>query len=202
MGHPPVEPAVDPGAGAVEAVAAAARRALPRTGHTVVVSVDGRSGAGKTGFAEAVARRLGCPVVRLDEVYPGWDGLAEGVRLVTEQVLEPLSRGEPASHPVWDWARGEWGARRQVPAVPVLVLEGCGALAPGPARHAAVRVWVEAADPVRRQRALARDGEIYAPHWERWAGQEEALLARHHPAGTADLVVSTDGPVPVLRRWP
>ena len=38
-------------------------------------------------------------------------------------------------------------------------------------------------------RALARDGETYAPHWERWAAHEEAYLDRHDPRAAADLVV-------------
>ncbi len=195
MALPPVEPAPGlPAAEALGAVLVALRRARPRPTGPLVVGVDGRSGAGKSVFADALADRLGCPVLRLDDVYPGWDGLAEGVRSVTEEVLEPLSRGEPASHPTWDWATDRPGPRRSVDPTPLLVLEGCGALAPGPAEQVAVSVWVEARDEVRRERALARDGDSYAPHWDRWARQEEALLARHHPAASADVVVRTDLP--------
>jgi uridine kinase len=195
MAHPPVEPHADPAAdpSAVRAVVVAARTAAPRAGQVVVVAVDGRSGAGKSVLAAAVAAELGCPVVRLDDVYPGWDGLAEGVRIVTEEVLEPLSRGEPASHPTWDWTTGTWGPRVDVPAAPVVVLEGCGALAPTAAPYAAVAVWVEAPDEVRRARALARDGDLFAPHWERWARQEEALDGGDVPSAHADLVVRTGG---------
>jgi cytidylate kinase len=193
MAHPPVEPArrsrrvARDRAG--EAIAAAVHRAPPSAGGTVVVAIDGRSGAGKTALADELARRHGWPVVRLELVYPGWDGLAEGVRIVTEEVLEPLSRGESASHPVWDWSAGRWGRRRPVRPTPVLVLEGCGSLAPGPTDHVAVGVWVEAPEDVRKERALARDGDVFAPHWARWARQEEALLRHGHPAGRADLVV-------------
>ena len=64
----------------------------------VVVAIDGPSGAGKTTLADAVATDLDCPVVRVEDLYPGWDGLAEGVRLLVEQVLEPLCRGEVARY--------------------------------------------------------------------------------------------------------
>ena len=178
----------------VAAVVEAARAAAPVEGPTVVVAIDGRSGSGKTLLGTAVAQQLGCPVVHLDAIYPGWDGLAEGVAHVTEHVLGPVSRGEPASYRRWDWMRSRPG--RTVPVEPSghLVVEGCGALVPPAVRYAAVRVWVEAADDTRRRRALSRDGETYAPHWERWAAQEDAVYAVASPRDSAHLVLRTDRP--------
>src|SRR5690606_29833513 len=44
-----------------------------------VVLIDGRSGSGKTTLATALAARLpGTQLVRLDDFYPGWDGLEAG----------------------------------------------------------------------------------------------------------------------------
>ena len=70
-----------------------------------------------------------------------------------------------------------------VDAGPHLVLEGCGALVPPAAAFAAVRVWVDAPTEVRKERALSRDGETYAPHWDRWAAQEDAVYASDPPVG-------------------
>ncbi len=155
----------------------------------VVVALDGPSGAGKTTLADAVASDLGCPVVRLEDLYPGWDGLAEGVRLLHERVLEPLSRGEVARYRAWDWLASAWGQERTVAPVPLLVVEGCGASA-GPAGElAAVRVWLDAPSDVRRQRGLARDGETYAPWWDSWAAQERALFDADGTRARADLVL-------------
>lgn len=178
----------------VEAVAAAARTARPVAGTTVVVAIDGRSGSGKTLLGSAVATALGCPVVHLDDIYPGWDGLEGGVALATTHVLEPLARGERAAYPRWDWMRSRPGRTVGVEPATHLVLEGCGALVPPASPFAAVRVWVEAPTAVRRERALSRDGETYAPHWDRWAAQEDAVYARSRPWESADLVVRTAGP--------
>jgi len=183
MTLPPVEQ--------VASVVAVARAALPALGSTVVVAVDGRSGAGKTVLGTAVAEALACPVVHLDEIYPGWDGLADGVALVTACVLEPLARGERAAYPRWDWMRSRPGRTIEVAAGPHVVLEGCGALVPPADRYAAVRVWVDAPTPVRRERALSRDGEAYAPHWDRWAAQEDAVYAGSRPWEDADVLLTT-----------
>jgi len=197
MAHPPVEQTghVDHAdATQVAAVVEAARAATPVLGSTVVVAVDGRSGSGKTLLGTAVADALTCPVVHLDEVYPGWDGLEAGVALATTHVLEPLARREPAAYPRWDWMRSRPGRTVPVESSRHLVLEGCGALVPPAAAFAAVRVWVDAPTGVRKERALSRDGETYAPHWDRWAAQEDAVYASTRPWETADLVLRTVAP--------
>ena len=194
MTFPPVGPtrhvdSADPEQ--VTAVVEAARAASPVAGSTVVVAIDGRSGSGKTLLGTAVADTLGCPVVHLDAIYPGWDGLAAGVALVTDHVLEPLARGEHAAYPRWDWMRSRPGRTIPVDAGTHLVLEGCGALVPPAGAYAAVRVWVDAPTEVRKERALSRDGETYAPHWGRWAAQEDAVYAAARPWESADLVLRT-----------
>ena len=72
---------------------------------------------------------------------------------------------------------------------PLLVLEGVGSAAPVAAAHATVVVWVEAAYAVRRDRALARDGDDFAPHWDAWAAAEAEHFARHRTRERADLVL-------------
>ena len=175
----------------VAVVVEAARAATPVRGSTVVVAIDGRSGSGKTLLGSAVATALRCPVVHLDEIYPGWDGLREGVALATTHVLEPLARDEHAAYPRWDWMRSRPGRTILVELGTHLVLEGCGALVPPAAGYAALRVWVDAPTAVRRERALSRDGETYAPHWDRWAAQEDAVYASSRPWDLADLVLRT-----------
>ncbi|MGL5865410.1 MAG: hypothetical protein ACRCYX_05970 [Dermatophilaceae bacterium] len=177
----------------VDAVVRAARAAPPGPGGVLVVAVDGRSGSGKSSLATAIARHLGAQVVRMDALYPGWDGLAAGVELLLTSVLEPLWRGEQAAVPTWSWVRGRPGPVRPLPACGMVVVEGVGALHGRAGELAQVRVWLEAPDAIRKDRALARDGATYAPHWERWAAQEAALLARFDARGAADLVLETGG---------
>ncbi|WP_109473537.1 NUDIX domain-containing protein [Ornithinimicrobium cavernae] len=165
--------------------------AAPVRGATRIVAIDGPSGSGKTTLAQAVAQDLGCPVVHMDDLYPGWDGLAAAVDLVTDQVLEPLARGERAAYRVWDWALGDWGRTATVPAADLIVLEGCGSSVGRAGEYAALRVWVDADEQVRHRRGIERDGETFAPHWEQWAAQERELFGRDRTAQRAHLTVRT-----------
>jgi hypothetical protein len=173
-------------------------RCPPHAGGTRVLAVEGRSGAGKTTLAARLAAALqadpdagpdGVPVVHLDDLYPGWDGLEAGSRELVDGLLVPLARGLPAACRTWDWSASCPGPLRSVPPAPFVVVEGvgCGSRAARP--YLSLLVWLEVPTPVRRARALARDGALYHPHWERWAAQEDAYLIAQDPAGAADVVL-------------
>ena len=141
---------------------ARAQRAVP------VVTIDGYSGSGKSTLAAALARLVnGWQVLHLDDWYPGWDGLAAGAD-IARRIAADLRAGRASSYEAWDWEHGTTGATIRVPLAPTII-EGCGAIE----AEADLSVWI--ADPgeeERRTRALARDGQTYAPHWQRWADQD------------------------------
>ena len=141
---------------------ARAQRAVP------VVTIDGYSGSGKSTLAAALARLVnGWQVLHLDDWYPGWDGLAAGAG-IARRIAADLRAGRVSSYEAWDWENGTTGATTLVPLVPTII-EGCGAIE----AEADLAVWI--ADPgedERRVRALARDGQTYAPYWQRWADQD------------------------------
>ena len=142
--------------------AAGATRAVP------VVTIDGYSGSGKSTLAAALVRLVnGWQVLHLDDWYPGWDGLAAGADSA-RRIAADLRVGRASSYEAWDWEHGITGATIRVPLAPTII-EGCGAIE----AEADLSVWI--ADPgeeERRTRALARDGQTYAPHWQRWADQD------------------------------
>ena len=81
-----------------------------------------------------------------------------------------LRVGRASSYEAWDWENGTTGATIRVPLVPTII-EGCGAIEAE--AEADLAIWI--ADPgedERRVRALARDGQAYAPYWQRWAEQD------------------------------
>jgi uridine kinase len=155
-----------------------------------VIAIDGRSGAGKSSLAAALAAELGAPVVSLEDLYDGWDGLERGIDLLASEVLEPLSAGRTALVPRYDWAAGDWGEPWTLEPPEVLIVEGVGAGAKRAAAYADALVWIEEPPDVRKKRAMHRDGQTYVQYWDMWAAQEDALLAREHTADRATLVIA------------
>lgn len=189
----------------LSALVSACLAAPARCGSTCVVAVDGRSGAGKSQLATqlvAALRAVTGPVelVRLDDVYPGWDGLSGVVPLLRRWLLQPLAHGRPAGVYRYDWARGTFGAWRPVAGGGVLVVDGVGGAAAVPAGQRSLLVWVQAPDEIRRARAIGRDGESFARQWDRWARQEVEYLRRENPADQADVVVDTTPDITAAAR--
>ena len=122
-------------------------------------------------------------------IYPGWDGLAEGRERVIDQVLVPHAQGQIGLWQRYDWELGEYAETEAVDPSLALIVEGSGLLTPVSARLGDVRVWLESPAPVRKHRALTRDGDTYRPHWDRWAAQEDAHIAEHAPARCADMAL-------------
>ncbi|UTT69290.1 aminodeoxychorismate synthase component I [Arthrobacter sp. DNA4] len=168
----------------------------------VIIAVDGRSGAGKTTLAVELAARLRAhhkvSLFHLEDIYPGWDGLAAGVERYVSTVLAPLSRGEAATWTSWDWENHYDGDARVTLPAEIVIVEGVGAAAEAARPMLGAVIWAESPDDVRRTRALGRDGETYEPYWDQWAAQEEEWLGRDDVPAHADLRVQNlaDGSAP------
>ena len=163
-------------------------------GAARLLCVDGPSGAGKTTLADEVVAELGrrhrtVALVRMDDLYDGWDGLHPSGELLRRRVLVPLAEGRPGRYERYDWHGGGYAEPHDVPPADVLVVEGVGAWR---ARHAplvTLLVWVEAPSDVRLERAVRRDGEHLAARLAQWQRDEDALHAAEATRDRADLVV-------------
>ena len=160
----------------------------------LIIAVDGRSGAGKTRLAVELAALFRehhtVSLFHLEDIYPGWDGLQSGMDRYVSRVLTPLAAGGTASWRAWDWTADEDGPERSTPPADVVIVEGVGSACRAALDFLDVSIWVDAPDEVRRSSALTRDGDTYAPFWDRWARQEQAWLNRDQPQLTADIVVN------------
>ena len=189
--------------GIAHEIGLALRAAPARAGKTRVVAIDGRSGAGKTTLAKRLRAQLpGAPLVALEDLYGGWGGLEHGISLLAGEVLRPLAAGRAAVVPRYDWVSRGWADEWVLQPPEFLVVEGVGAGARAAARYESLLVWITADAVVRKQRALERDGELFASRWNQWAAQEDRMLAREKTPARADFVVDGSRVVSHPRRDP
>ncbi|MFI6586200.1 uridine kinase [Embleya sp. NPDC050493] len=166
----------------------------PSVGGTRLVAVDGIGGSGKTTLADALAVRLGgAPVVRLDDFARPGDFFGWLPRL-RARLLEPLARGQATRCETYDWAGYRVSGWSEVPAAPVLILEGVGAARRELGAVTALRIRVDTPAEVAAARTLDRDGPQVAWFWRLWRAAEAAHLAEDRPWTRPHLRVDgTDG---------
>jgi para-aminobenzoate synthetase len=168
-------------------LAARMRRLKPRCGTTVVIAIDGPSGAGKTNLARALAPLLGAQILHLDDIYQGWHGLAEAPPVVVHDVLEAISRDEAGRTPRWEWGADHPGDDIVIKPGGMVILDGCGSGSRSIRPFLSFLIWLDGPAEVRRARAMARDGETYEKWWDIWAAQEDELFGAEQTAAVADV---------------
>lgn len=164
-----------------------------------IVLIDGRSNSGKSTLAENLQNFLfkhgeSAPrVIHMDDLYAGWDGLAEGADYLQRFILNPLTATglagtsaavRTASWQEYDWSLGERKNWREFSGGTPLIVEGCGALNQQSAPLADIKVWLEVAEEVRHARWLEREGSN--EHWAEWAAQELDFYAREKSSELAN----------------
>jgi len=177
---------------AVETLAHADARPA-RLGQGRLVCIDGPAGSGKTTLAGEIGGLRGARVIRMDDLYPGWEGLFDVGREVLG-LLRPLSEGRPGTYRRYDWFAGAYAETHTVEPGPLVVLEGVGSGGRAWADLVSTLVWVEAPDDVRLARGLERDGESQRAHWLRWMEDERRLFAAEDTRRRADLAFTSAAP--------
>ena len=163
-----------------------------------VLLVDGRSGGGKSTFAERAAALLvgRGRAQRRPRLAPRRRGLGRPRGGPRHRAVAPWG-GRRLPPPGWV-ARGRDGSVTVPADVGVLVLEGVGAGRASLAAHADAVVWVQSDRDEARERGLRRDVELGRTReeaerfWDEWMSAEEPFLA-HDRRGTGPTSSSTRG---------
>ena len=163
-----------------------------------LVLIDGASGTGKTTLASEIVRVLANvdvpEVIHMDDLYPGWDGLEQGIRNLHDWILQPRAAANAVSWKRYNWVTEQFEGDFALDTSRTVIVEGCGALGHGAHEFATLSFWISADDDVRRERALARDpSEDFASHWDEWDEQFVSYVEREAPGSHASIHVRCVG---------
>jgi uridine kinase len=173
-----------------------------RPGRSLLVSVDGPGGSGKSTIARALATAAGWRLVQADDFYkpsqqrylgpPDRRPVAADFDLerLELQVLRPLCAGQVTRYQRYDWERDALSEPVELVAQGGLIVEG---IYTGVERHRpyyTCHVWVECPRETRLRRGLERDGEAARCRWvDDWMPQEDFYMQSERPAERADIVL-------------
>jgi hypothetical protein len=110
------------------------------SGRLPIILIDGKAASGKSQFAKDLSElyfkseKQAARVIQMDDLYPGWEGLADGSVYLLTHILSPLSQGKTASWQIWNWQENQRGAKdavnghREFSGGTALIVEGCGSI--------------------------------------------------------------------------
>lgn len=132
----------------------------------------------------------------MDDLYQGWDGLAQGSLYLVEQILKPLKLAGKAQWQRWDWANNKRGGPdpgngfREFDGENLLIVEGCGSVTAQSAELADLTIWIEAERLTRKQRFEARDRGVFSKFWASWSIQEDDFFQEQNSEALCQLTVT------------
>ena len=171
------------------------------SGKLPLVLIDGRAAAGKSLFANQLAElyfqseKQAARVISMDDLYPGWEGLASGSIYLLTQILTPLSQGRTANWQVWNWAENKRGANdavnghREFSGGTALIVEGCGSISRLTSEIADITIWVEADFQIRKSRFNQRDSGKFDSYFSIWSAQEDEFYEKEKSLELAQLII-------------
>ncbi|NMM32704.1 MAG: hypothetical protein HHJ13_01630, partial [Phycicoccus sp.] len=101
-------------------------RALLPAEKPALVLVDGRSGGGKSTFAERLSQLLGSALVHSDDIAWYHDPI-HWADILVDSVIAPWRRGDAIHFRPPGWVARDRPGAVEVPPNPVLIVEGVGA---------------------------------------------------------------------------
>lgn len=167
----------------------------------ILIAVEGFGGAGKTTFADKLAKELGdsC-VIGIDDFIvkekltePSWDKGSFDRDRLEEQILKPLIAGRTARYQRLVWASNSLSGYVVVPEARYIIVEGISSYHPDIAHYYDFKIWVDTPIAIAKERGHAREGSNEnAQFWDLWAANDLRYQEKYHPERKADFVFNNE----------
>lgn len=167
------------------------RERVASLNRTLIITVDGCAGAGKTTLASQIENNFEDVVaIHMDDLYRGWL-LTLGPSLTRElkSIMEQLDEGGVVTYKKFDWYKNSLGEEVTFTAPKILILEGVGAGQLSISKYVDIKVWMDLSPQEGLARVLARDGLGIKKEMERFLQEQEAHFTAEQTQERSDFQI-------------
>ena len=181
---------------------AAVMREIETRKQPLIIAVDGRCASGKTTFAAALEKEIGCAVIHTDHFFLRPEQRTEerlkeaggnvDYERLREEVMLPLLEGKSFSYRKFDCGEMKLSSEIEVKPTAVTVVEGSYSCCPVLWDFYGLRIYFTVDPQEQLRRILLRNGNEAAVQFrERWIPLEEKYFAACKIRERCDLVFGT-----------
>lgn len=173
------------------------------TGKSVIISIDGRCGSGKTGLAEVICKSFSCNVFHMDDYYlpkdkreENWEQILGGnidFERFKKEVLMPAARGEAITYRPYDCQTGTVARCEQMQPCILTVVEGSYSAHPLLVDKYDIRIFLTCSKEVQQMRLKKREGEKFQAFEQKWIPLEENYFKCYNIEENSTIVIDTGG---------
>lgn len=170
-------------------------------GKTVIVSIDGRCGSGKSGLAEVIRKAFTCNVFHMDDYYlpmdkreENWEQIPGGnidFERFKKEVLMPTIRGEAVTYRPYDCRTGTVARCEQIKPCILTVVEGSYSAHPLLSDKYDIRIFLTCSEEVQKMRLMKREGEKFQAFELKWIPLEENYFKCYNIEKNSTMVIDT-----------
>lgn len=166
--------------------------------ETYVIAIDGRSGAGKSTFADQLSVRYGGAVVRMDHFFlplalrtPGRVNVHYERFLI--EVVPYIKKRESFSYRLFDCTRMDFHGIRKVDLQTLVIVEGAYSLLPMWDEIYDLRIFYDIDEEEQKERIISRNGTAgYQKFKDQWIPMEEKYFKEYKVRERSDEIIRID----------
>ena len=147
-----------------------------KCGKSVLLSIDGPAGSGKTSLAAELASNLSdVQIIHMDDLYLGWQNtLTDSLTSNLLGIAHNIQNLGIVSFVKFDWSNNSIGEVVKYQSPKFLIIEGVGSGQEALRPFISMSIWIEVPTDVGLARVIARDGEIVRDHMAAFLALQES----------------------------
>ena len=147
-----------------------------KCGKSVLISIDGPAGSGKTSLAAELASKLtDVQIIHMDDLYLGWqNSLTDSLTSNLLGIAHNVQSLGIVSFAKFDWTNESIGEVVKYQAPKFLIIEGVGSGQEVLRPFVSMSIWIEVPIDIGLARVIERDGEIVRDHMPAFLALQES----------------------------
>ena len=173
---------------------------INKLNHPCVITIDGRSGSGKSTCAQLISDIYGYPIIHMDDFFLQKEQRTrERLKEVGgnldyerfhEEVILPIRKKQSFTYQIFDCQSMSIQGSKSIPFDHGIIIEGCYSMHPKFENYSNLKVFMDISFELQKERILKRNGEVMLKRFvDEWIPKENKYFELFKIKEKADISI-------------